>query len=281
MNEKAYWAMCALLLVSSLTAKTNRETTIIGSDTVVTVRSFYPSGEPKEKSRYLNGKIDGEQISWYISGKIESADVYHNDCPPDTMRSFYENGRLKAFEAFSLCKPNGRSVSYDSLGFAWQKWNFLNGNQVGPQQEWYGPNRLKHFSNYDSTGEKDGADINWDSLGVMTDSTIWKHGKRQTITVFYPGSKVPIIRAKRAKLVHSDKVFFMSAYLPIDAEYYAPNGKECGKVVDGDGEVTRYSEDGKRMWHETYKGGKIAKTDYAERHKEWVQQGLIKEKDGQ
>jgi len=83
-------------------------------DGMVTLR--YKTGVIKEKSYYVNGRRNGECISFYESGRMCSDDYFTNGLIDGSSTTYYDNGQKRYEGTFVKGKPAGKWSFWDDKG---------------------------------------------------------------------------------------------------------------------------------------------------------------------
>jgi antitoxin component YwqK of YwqJK toxin-antitoxin module len=234
-----------LLMIAAITSsKIISDTNVVHGDTILTDSIFYSSGKKKEVRRYKNKKIDGQQIEWYESGKIKEKSIYKDDCPLDTMISFFENGNKSHIAIFCKCKRNGIAISWDSLGDTVLFKPYHNGKPVGFHQEYYSKGKPSRFTHYDSLGRKQGLEEYWQENGARGDSAFFRDNEYVEIRQYFNDGKPRLWMKYSAPDVLDTAIA------------YAPDGKNVSTVSKGSGDMMLFSEDQTQIFIVRYTNGK-------------------------
>jgi len=91
-------------------------------------RKFYSGYKIRSSSTYLNGKLSGETVEYFIDGQVKMKINYLNgQFEGESLEYYPETSILKSKFFFSNGLKNGECFTYDEKGEVFQKWNFLNG----------------------------------------------------------------------------------------------------------------------------------------------------------
>lgn len=139
-------------------------------DSSFTRLEYYPSGFVMNRSVFKNGQLDGQLIGFYDSGKVGAVHGYLQGKFHGRVMDFYEDGQLKSSYLYDQNVtieggeyfPNGQSMG---------DLKFTNGRlEYGTYFYPDGGLRSQGAWRY---GKKVGQWYSYDSLGTVTDSTIF------------------------------------------------------------------------------------------------------------
>ena len=147
---------------------------------------WYENGNKKDQCKYLNGKEIDTIFHWYENGKLKQFDVLRQGkvsadnactvcCNMTTMR-YFENGNPKeTFTNVDDIQQDTAKYWYEN-GQLEQVGTYKNGKQHGFFKMYYSNGQIKYDANF-VDGWEEGKAIQWDSLGKVTATIIWKDKK--------------------------------------------------------------------------------------------------------
>ena len=149
-----------------------------------------------------------------------------------TLKGFWPNGKLESQYSVKKEEQVDSFFRWDSSGNLTARGFYRNGKPSGKQEAWFGVDRPKDVRYYDSNGFEDGPTFQWWPNGNKKLEGVKKQSNLTTATEFYPNGR-PRVKYQ-IKHEPNRKLIFKSKY--ISAESWAPNGKSCGKIQNGNGE---------------------------------------------
>ena len=158
----------------------------------------------------------------YGNGRVEFLNQYENGKLNGLYTMWYENGEKESVERYKDGKPHGVCMDWYPNGRKESEEIYRDGKRHGSYTRWY-ENGEKQYEGVNMDGIKNGPSSTWYSNGNRKEEATWKAGKK--ITVFA----------------------------------WKPNGEKCPvtNVVDGNGVLVRYNDDGTEDRRTTYKDGEI------------------------
>jgi antitoxin component YwqK of YwqJK toxin-antitoxin module len=164
-------------------------------------------------------------------------------CPKDSVvtyhmkngvsrKNFVNCGDSAVFVLFSL---NGDTITH-SISKA--------GKTIGLRRIFYPTKLPQRFTNFSSTGQKDGWEVFWYSNGKTKDSTLYSNDDIIKGTSFYLNGKPSLIE---------DSISGKELY---SATSYTPKGKKNGAVINGTGTISVCDSIGSNCHTLTFKNGK-------------------------
>ena len=143
--------------------------------------------------------------------------------------SFFVNG-----------KEEGQCLFWDTLGNIVARRTYRKGKYFGLYESYWAPGKLSMIKHYNSQGKEDGPWKEWWKNGKIKGerSFVAKNGRIISGSSYYPDGS-PRIRYENK---YSPKVEPLFKKKRISAEAWTPKGKSTGRVVNGNGEVTHFSE---------------------------------------
>jgi len=91
--------------------------------------TFAKNGTVETKSRYLNGKLNGE-YSKYKSSRVLESTTYKNGEIDGVYKTFYTNGKIQQEAEFKNGKKDGTSTYYNENEQVTMKYEYKDGKQV-------------------------------------------------------------------------------------------------------------------------------------------------------
>jgi antitoxin component YwqK of YwqJK toxin-antitoxin module len=86
----------------------------------------YPSGSVKEKYTLINDSIEGDYITYFESGEVQSITHYNHNVKNGLCKEFYKNGQLKKMVDMQNGLREGIYLYYDSIGNIERKGKIIN-----------------------------------------------------------------------------------------------------------------------------------------------------------
>ena len=149
--------------------------------------NYYPSGQLKNKQKYVNGQQIGESINYFENGQIES-------------KSFFVKG-----------KYHGESVGYHENGTLRYRMNYVNGKLNGEYIVYYDNGQIEYkqiFVNDLRNGER----TSYYKDGQVNENGFYKNGKTIKLSSYYSSGKL-------------DRVEECTADESCEATYYYETGE--------------------------------------------------------
>jgi antitoxin component YwqK of YwqJK toxin-antitoxin module len=104
-----------------------KEKIVVDSDNVLEGESYYENGVISARYRDVDGKLDGEQIKYYLNGKIKAILNYNNGVKNGEFFIYYESGMPLLKEYYVNGKLHGEKINYDENGKVFEKRIYDNG----------------------------------------------------------------------------------------------------------------------------------------------------------
>jgi antitoxin component YwqK of YwqJK toxin-antitoxin module len=173
-------------------------------------------GEITEKilTEFSKGLRDGKEEVFFASGKLRQITHYRKGVKAD---SFY---------------------SWDSLGNVLTRGCYKKGKEFGYWERFFSPGHPRLLITYNDSGNEEGPSQLWWPNGNKKGEYVYKNGQHIIRTEYYPNGK-PRIHDEKPYQAGDPTVFKLKLS---NGETWAPNGKSCGKIVDGNGELILWSE---------------------------------------
>lgn len=127
--------------------------------------AFYPNGQKREESFFLNDSLHGEQKMYYENGQLESIANHANGMFIGKYQKFSEAGKLTNEGQYENNEMAGIWKKYDENGKVLEEVSFVANQENGPFKEYHpngsvktegsylnGPNENGELKIYDETG---------------------------------------------------------------------------------------------------------------------------------
>ena len=164
-------------------------------------------------------------------------------------KRMHDNGQISWLFQYKDGKRDGPLTYWYSNKQKESEWTYKDGNWDGLKTSWYRNGQKKDEATY-KDGNKDGLQMFWYPNGQKKEEGTYKDGKMDGLSTgwYSNGEKTGELTWKDDKLM--------------TAVAWKPNGEECPhtNVVNGNGVVVGYREDGTEDWRVTYKDGELVKT---------------------
>ncbi|MDG5816506.1 hypothetical protein QA601_15520 [Chitinispirillales bacterium ANBcel5] len=233
-----------LLLVAqkTLSSEIVIDTTITGKDTFMVYTTYNEDGNVVKVDRYKNWELHGVQEEFYENGNIISRIVYENNCPIDTLFSFYKDNSLRRVTPYYNCEIHGHSIRLAPDGDTLAANEYRDGQLIGVHKLFFENNKLWRIDTYNNEGQRHGLRETWREDGTRKDSIVYDNGEIIELRTYFLNGKVR--NWTRVKDGRQDSVIF-----------YDPEGNITGKIENGSGKAIRYSEDTTIRWFEVFEDG--------------------------
>ncbi|MBS0622867.1 MAG: toxin-antitoxin system YwqK family antitoxin [Verrucomicrobia bacterium] len=139
-----------LKIVRAATGAVISEETIHGGQTVISA-TFYPSGEPKSTTPFVNGQCHGVRKIYAPGGMPQALEEWKHGLQ-DGLTTLFEHGRKVAEISYVAGEKEGVERNFDSLGNVTREIAWEGGQQHGPMRyfvdnrqsaiEWYHQGKL-------------------------------------------------------------------------------------------------------------------------------------------
>lgn len=96
--------------------------------------------------QFYNGLEHGRWVKYYPSGKIMEVRYFNKGVKVDTLRIWWENGKLQAQIPFQNGEYEGESIEWNPEGRMIRRLHYHKGYEEGAQQQWYDDGSVR--SNY-------------------------------------------------------------------------------------------------------------------------------------
>ena len=126
--------------------------------------------------KYVNGKKEGVQKSWYESGQLESEKNYKDGKAEGIQKWWNEDGQLEDERNYKDGEKHGVQKSWYRSGQLFFELNCKDGEKDGVQKSWYDDGQLYSELNY-KDGKAEGIQKWWNEDGQLEDERNYKDGK--------------------------------------------------------------------------------------------------------
>ena len=121
---------------------------------------FYETGKIKEKSNYLNGKVNGLLEAWYENGNRWLVQHYADGELDGTQTSYYYNDNVDIINNYKKGKKEGSQKEYNSKGYLYYSTNYTADKENGRVITFFEGGQVKEEYSI-INGKKEGAYINY------------------------------------------------------------------------------------------------------------------------
>lgn len=135
-------------------------------------------------------------------------------------------------------KEDGQCLFWDTLGNIVGRKSYRKGKYVGVMEFYWEPGRPSVLKHYNAQGKEEGPWKQWWRNGNPRVDFIAKNGRIISGTEYYPNGSPRV----RFETKYSPKLEPLFKRKRINAEAWAPNGKSTGRIIEGNGEWTHFSE---------------------------------------
>ena len=149
--------------------------------------SYYNSnGNVYESLSFSNDLINGEFITYYENGAIESKRHFNNgkikdgECP-----HFYEDGKIKQQHSYLNSKLDGPAYEYYPDGKLMQENFYQQSVLIGKDTSYYQSGKISSIHNRNSRGQYDGANERYSEEGKLLSKSVYKDGKQISVQTWY------------------------------------------------------------------------------------------------
>jgi antitoxin component YwqK of YwqJK toxin-antitoxin module len=189
------------------------------------LKHFRPYGKITEKVDCNRG--DGFFTVGEFKGKIRHGHKmrFHKKEGWKRDSSFYQNNLQE-----------GLPIGWDSAGNVRYRYQYKKGEQVGRQENFWGPGKFHSILHFNDSGKEEGAQSEWWENGNKKSETIAKDGQIVSGTEYYPSGKPRVTYVTK---YNPKRGVFTTQY--ISAASWAPDGRPTGSVVKGNGNYMLWS----------------------------------------
>jgi antitoxin component YwqK of YwqJK toxin-antitoxin module len=143
------------------------------------VITTFDNGKVKEKySIDVNGKKEGEYISYYGNGNVDGKCIYHNDKKEGEFILYHINGIVSVKCNYHDDKLEGEYITYYKNGSVNYKCNFHNGMVEGEYISYYGNGNIREKCNFHDD-KKDGEFVEYYENGNIVRKCNYHDDKRE------------------------------------------------------------------------------------------------------
>ena len=163
-NKKILTILCSILFLSA-----------VGCSEVI--RSYYESGELKEKANFKGSKREGLSKEYYRSGALKWEVNFKEGKLEGLAKEYYRSGGLKSEINYMNGQREGLSKRYYISGELRWEVNYKEGEKEGISKEYYRSGGLRNESNY-KEGQKEGLSKTYYENGEILFIEIYKNGQQ-------------------------------------------------------------------------------------------------------
>lgn len=117
-------------------------------------RTYFASGKVRKISTYSNGLLDGAMITLSENGGKESELNYKNGKKNGTWKYYYASGKMARTESWKDGKKDGEFKTIDERGQILNREQYLADVPVGKHESYYTDGKLNYSCTYTSKGVK-------------------------------------------------------------------------------------------------------------------------------
>lgn len=243
---------------------------------------YYPGGNIKAKGLLNNaGKREGDWNFYFFSGKLKAKEHYVNGDLEGKQVSYFENGQLATEKYFAHDTLNGSYSEYFVVGSLRSQVNYKNGLAEGIKKEYYSGGGVRATTTYVHSVEN-GPYFSYYQNGQKYDSAFYKDGKLEgNFKAYYEngvlmreGSYVKDQAEGEWKTYYpggqlKEKMNFSNGKLEGAYEEYFENGQLLTKYINKKGKtagaVPYYDKDGKLYSTVTFEKDIIKSANYLDK----------------
>lgn len=178
----------------------------------------------------------------FLSTLLFTTLLFSGECPDETKKSYYKDGKLKTAVEFKNCKRHGSYLWYYPSGKKKIESSYKEGKQIGVNRQWHKNGNLAEETPYNKEGKKHGTGKKWFENGTQSYEIEYRNNKQVKTSEFYETGNLKFFRER------TEKGFVTSG------AYYTPSGQQCGYIKDGVGEYLVYYKTG-RIRHYKWSNG--------------------------
>jgi antitoxin component YwqK of YwqJK toxin-antitoxin module len=176
-------------------------------------------------------------------GKDTVVECIENNCPNDSTVICYMKTTISK-EIFYYCKDSSVFVLLTLNGDTITHSYARVGKTIGLRRIYFTKGNPKRFTNFSSTGQKDGWEVFWYSNGNVKDSILFRNDSTIARSSFYLNGRKQVIERD---------IYGPNGY---SATSYTPKGKKNGAVINGTGAISVCDSIGANCHTLTFKNGK-------------------------
>lgn len=103
-------------------------------------------------SEYKAGKLHGEQLTYFLNGKINEQRYYENGCKTGEHKGWWAGGELRFIYHFKNDVFDGNVKVWNEKGMLFNDFNYVNGQEDGSQKAWFANGDIQ--ANYVAKGNR-------------------------------------------------------------------------------------------------------------------------------
>jgi antitoxin component YwqK of YwqJK toxin-antitoxin module len=238
-KSQHFYQTIILLISCFACSEVIRDTLVTGSDTMVCRKYYNAKNMLLEEYCKKNGVNHGLAREWYDNGKLKNSCTYNTGKQIDTFYSYFESGKIE-----SKCAPCGISYTIGVSGDTLYVGQGCAGISFGLRRIYFTKGNPQRFTNFSSTGQKDGWEVFWYSNGNVKDSILFRNDSTIARSSFYLNGRKQVIERD---------IYGPNGY---SATSYTPKGKKNGAVINGTGAISVCDSIGANCHTLTFKNGK-------------------------
>ncbi len=197
----------------------------------INAQAPYTCGKRESKIRPY-GTVEMRVDCGYVSDNLITVLEYKNKKQHGFQIDYDSLWRKRDSSFFVNGEKNGSTFFWDTAGNVIGRRTFRQGIPVGKDENYWSPGHSSVIKNYNSQGKVDGPWEEWWKNGNKKAEFIAKNGEIVSGTEYYQNGKPRVHYV--TKYEPKNKNVFKTKY--IQAESWAPNGKQAGQIVNGNGE---------------------------------------------
>jgi len=221
---------------------------LIGEDTI-----GYPygnlvintaNGKPKINYKYLNGKKDGKQISYWLNGNYKNVEEYKDGRQINFEYNYYTNGKIKSKLKYTDGERDSVWNSYYEDGILENSENYLYDESTG-EEKYFHENGKISWKGVNKDGQREGWFSYYSSDGNLQQKILYHLGIELAYSYLDKSGKA------------IDSIPFKLASGDFNSLFQNGNPSTKGSFVHGQrhGLYTRYYGNGKKEFECTFKYG--------------------------
>ncbi|MFP6854243.1 MAG: toxin-antitoxin system YwqK family antitoxin [Opitutales bacterium] len=208
------------------------------------VRETYSDGEIKNLIHYENGLQHGRSVWWQGNGRKSAQRFFLAGKPQGTWTIWDENGSKSEERHFKRGQADGPWMIWDRNGSKTEERHFIAGKPAGVWIAWRSHGEKAQQQSF-KDGQPDGPSTAWYANGQKSEERLYEMGQAEGGWNAWYENGQPAIEG-----------LFANGKL-VSAKVWQPDGEKCpvSEVVDGNGLLIRYKEDGTESFRVSYEGG--------------------------
>ncbi len=210
---------------------------------------FYETGKIKEKTNYINGKVNGLSEAWYENGNRWLVQHYADDELEGSQASYYYNGNMHILNNYKKGKKEGSQKEYNSKGYVYYTTSYSDDKENGQVITYFEGGQVKEEFAYQND-KKEG-----------TYKSYFENGKTDTEGKFAADKKQGLWKSYYAGGAVKENTTYKNDEITGEFTMYYENGNLSRKGnytrKKVDGKVEDFDDDGKLYSSALYDNGKL------------------------